>query len=414
MPFKSWAATDPGRMGAGNHDAWYANDEYGVYAVADGASAPAGEFAAQLVAQTIGENARELAAVAAAAATARDPSRGRREVFDQLQGLLERVNGDLHALVRDDANLKGAAATATVMLLAEEGIFLAHVGDTRAYVLRQGVLERLTEDHTMANDMVRSGKVSPDEVARFRFRNVVSRSLGPQPAVQVDVTYVDAQPGDLLLLCTDGLSDHTQEVDIVRVLREGGVMRPAARLCELANLGGGGDNVTAVVVALPPAREQSTVVAHLGAMQHSQRLDVLKHLFFCQHLTDDERAKVISYVHEQKAAAGQTIVRQNEPGSDLFLIVQGSLDVWVDGARVNTLGPGGHFGEIALVSGQARSATVVAREPVRLFRLGRDDFFDLSRRDQRVAVKMLWAFAQTLANRVTDLSKLVAQKKPGR
>ncbi|MEY4004669.1 MAG: hypothetical protein RLZZ221_765, partial [Verrucomicrobiota bacterium] len=102
------------------------------------------------------------------------------------------------------------------MVLTEEGIFLAHVGDTRAFVLRQGVLERLTEDHTLANDMVRSGKVSPGEVAHFRFRNVVSRSLGPQPAVQVDVTYVDAQPGDLLLLCTDGLSDHAQEGEIVR------------------------------------------------------------------------------------------------------------------------------------------------------------------------------------------------------
>jgi hypothetical protein len=143
-------------------------------------------------------------------------------------------------------------------------------------------------------------------------------------------------------------------------------------------------------------------------------LDALKHLFFCQHLTVDERGKVLSYVHEHKALAGKTIVRQGDPGSDLYLIVQGSLDVWVDGTKVNTMGPGGHFGEIALVSGQMRSATVVAREPVRLFRLGRDDFFDLSRRDQSVAVKMLWALAQSLATRVTDLSKQLAQKPPTR
>ena len=111
MTYKSWAATDPGRVGTANHDACFASDDFGVYAVVDGASAPAGEFAAQLVVQAIAEHAPDLAAAAAQCHTADDRSLARREAFDLLQGLLERINGDLHALVRDDQNLKGAAAT---------------------------------------------------------------------------------------------------------------------------------------------------------------------------------------------------------------------------------------------------------------------------------------------------------------
>lgn len=411
MNHRSWAATDAGRVQTDNHDGLFTSDEHGVYAVADGAGVSAGEFASLLTMQAVADASPELLSFVRKMDTASDPARARREVFDALQGLMERANTDLFTMARDDPNLKGASTTATMLLLAEGGAFIAHVGDTRAYLLRQGELQRLTQDHTLAEEMVRAGKLRREDTSSFRYRNVVSRALGERSVVQIDLAYVDAMPGDTFVLCTDGLSDYAAEPDIKKALTEGGVLRPATRLCELANLGGGGDNVTSVVVALPPLLENATMIADLGPIQHSVRLEALKHLFFCQHLNDDERMKVLRYVHEVRVAAGTTIVRQGEPGSDLYLVVQGALDVWVDGTRVNTLGPGGHFGEIALVSGQPRSATVVAREPVRLFRLGRDDFFDLSHRDQSVAVKMLWAFTQSLATRVTDLSKLVAKHK---
>ena len=411
MQHRSWASTDVGRVLTENYDGCLASDDFGVYAVADGSGVPAGEFASLLVMQAVAEAAPELHAAAQRMDSSEDPAKARRELFDVLQTLFERANTDLFGLARDDANLKGASTTATLLLLAETGAFLAHVGDTRAFLLRQGELQRLTEDHTLAEEMVRAGKLRREDAGTFRYKNVVSRTLGERAVVQVDVAYVDAMPGDTFVLCSDGLTDFAAEVDITRALTEGGVMRPALRLCELANQNGGGDNVTAVVLSLPRVQENSTIVAHLGSIQHTARLEALGQLFFCQHLTSDERMKVLRYVQEVRAAAGTTLVRQGEPGSDLYLVVQGALDVWVDSAKVHTIGPGGHFGEIALVSGQPRSATVVAREPVRLFRVGRDDFFDLSRRDQSVAVKMLWAFTQSLAARVMDLSKQVAARK---
>ncbi len=410
MAHRSWAATDLGRTLRENHDSLYANDQLGVYAVADGANVSAGEFAALLFIQAVTEAAPALSVAAKRMARCDDPGRARREIFDQLQSLFDRANSDLVQLSRDDANLRGATTTATLLLLSVDGAFLAHVGDSRMYLLRQGELQRLTEDHTLAEEMVRAGKISRDDAHTFRYRKVLSRAIGERPVLAVDLGYVDAMPGDTFLVCSDGLHESAQESDICKVLTEGGVQRPASRLCELANSSGGPDNVTCIVISLARVSEPATMIHELAPIQHNARLAALGQLFFCKHLTDDERMKVLRYVQEVRVLAGTTIVREGDAGSDLYLVVQGSLDVWVGGTKVNTMTAGQHFGEIALVSGQPRSATVVARDPARLFRIGRDDFFDLSRRDQSVAVKMLWAFTQSLAQRVTDLSRQVAQK----
>jgi len=392
-----------------NHDGLFCSDEFGVYAVTDGASSEAGEFASRFMLQALTDRVPALHRAAAATAHAEDPSRARRAVFDALHSLIEQANTELYGWSRDDPNLRGAATTVTVVVLAPAGAFVGHVGDSRAYVQRGGRLQRLTEDHTLAEEMVRVGKLRREETGSFRYRNVVARTLGDRPLIKADLHYVDANAGDTFLLCTDGLCDYVADPDIEGSLAELGVLRPAQRLVDLALRQGGGDNVTAVVVSLAPASELETRIAMVEPSFHPTRqLELLGHLFFCQHLTSDERMKVLRYVHEVQVQAGGIVVRQGEAGQDLYLVVQGCVEVVVDGTRVTTIQTGGHFGEIALVSGQKRSATVLAKENTRLFRIGREDFFDLSQRDQGVAVKMLWAFTQSLAGRVTQLSRVVA------
>lgn len=418
---RSWTATDPGRVQTDNEDCSYASDELGLYAVMDGVGGPAGEFASRMAAQLLKDEAPTLRLQVEACLT--DPDAGRRKVFDLVHALLEKIANEIYGLSQSDPNLQGAATTLTLALLGGDGAFLAHVGDSRCYVLREDSIQRLTEDHTLAQELLRSGRLKPDETSGFRYRNVVARTLGDKPSVEADLGYVDVAPGDLLVLCTDGVSDYLTEPGLQRALADAGLHKPAQRLVDLALRAGGSDNATAVVVQFAPADDaiRATTTRPLSPnalgpavkdapFLHTLKLEMLGHLFFCQHLTQDERLKVLRYVHEVQKLAGEPIVRQGDEGQDLFLVVQGSVDVWVDGAQVTTLGPGAHFGEIALVSGQRRTATVVAREPVRLFRLSRDDFFHLSQRDQAVAVKMLWAFSQTLASRVTDLSQKLASR----
>ena len=124
--------------------------------------------------------------------------------------------------------------------------------------------------------------------------------------------------------------------------------------------------------------------------------------------------KVLRYVHEIRAQSGETVVKQGEDGQDLYLVIDGTLDVSVDGVVVTSVKPGDHFGEIALVRGQRRTAEVVVRESARLFRISRQGFSDLCEKDRNVAIKVLWAFTQSLAKRVVDLSQDVVDQRRSR
>jgi protein phosphatase len=413
MSLRSSAATDPGRVEKENRDGCFAGDVHGVYAVADGVGEAPGEFAARLFLKLVQEGASHLADTVRRAQHESDPARGRRDVLEAIARLFETANTDIYGWGRESAELRGAATTATLALLDGQGVFLAHVGDSRAYLVSGGACKQLTQDHTMAEELVRVGQLCKEETGNFRYRNVVSRTLGERAVCRPDLTYVDVAPGDTLLLTTDGVTDFASERAILDLLQERGTPgRTAERIVDLALKCGSTDNATAVVVQVPEDTQPKTTVSQIGQpFAHTVKLDFIGTLFFCQHLTPDERMKVLRYVHEVQALPGTVVFQQGEVGQDLFLVVQGQLEVTVDGQKVTTIGPGGHFGEIALVSGQPRSATVVAKEPTRLFRLTRDDFFDLSQRDQAVAVKMLWSFSQTLSSRVTDLSRQVAGYK---
>ncbi len=411
MPGKSTAKTDPGLVRARNEDLVWADDGYGLYALADGVGGEsAGDLASRIAIDAVRLAGAELSElIAKADRSGRDAER--RAVFDRLTAAVEAANDEVFRRSREDESLRGMMTTLTVVALAQQAAFVAHIGDSRLYLVRDGHMDQLTVDHTLAEELIRAGRVQRDELQSFRFRNVLSRAIGERSRPQVDLLYVDLRDDDLLLLCSDGLTDFVAEVDIVRSLQEG--HEPAAQaLVDMANDHGGGDNVSSIVVRFEAGRDPTTQVTVAPGIEHTAKLDLLDGLPFCQHLSADERMKVLRYVHDVVCEAGREIFAQGDEGQDFYLVVEGSLDVLVGGARVNVLQAGSHFGEIALVSGTPRSATVVAREPTRLFRISREGFYDLGQKDQAIAVKMLWSFSQSLAHRVTALSEeLVSARK---
>lgn len=408
---RSSGATHAGLVKTDNADGFVADDHAGLYAVADGSSGPPGEFAARLFLQAAEQQSSHLAQCAAAALRDSDPGRGRRSVLDALTEFFQNTNSEIYTWSRERPELRGATTTGTLVLLDGRGAYIAHVGDSRVYVQHRTELRQWTTDHTMAEELVRLGQLKRSEADSFRYRSVVSRILGERALCRPDLGYVDVAPGDRVLLCTDGLTDYVVERDIGALLLTN-TADHGQPLVDLALHHGGKDNVTAVVATVVETLEPRTVVTAVsGTFQPTENLDLLAGLSFCQHLSRDELMKVLRYVHEVQLLPGAVVFREGEEGQDLYLVVQGKLQVEVDRQPVTQIGPGSHFGEIALVSGQPRSATVIAREPTRLLRLSRDDFYDLSQRDQGVAVKMLWSFTQTLAGRVTELSKEVAEFK---
>ncbi len=410
MGGRSFARTDPGLVRGRNEDAVFVDDALGVYVVADGVGGEAaGDLASRIAIEAVRKAAPNLAKLMRAAD--RDGDEGaRRAVFDALAATVEAANREIYERACEDEALRGMMSTVTIALVGRAAACVAHVGDSRLYLIRDGHMDQISVDHTLAEELIRAGRVSREQLASFRFRNVLSRALGERATIAADLLYVDLRHGDALLLCSDGLTDFVAEVDILRALLQPSA-DPASMLVDLANDHGGADNVAAIVVQVTVVAEPITQVSLAPATVHTEKLDLLGSLDFCAHLSSEERMKVLRYVHEVDVPAGETIVRQGESGQDFFLVVDGSLEVFVDGQRVHALAAGGSFGEIALVSGAPRSATVRAVVPTRLFRVSRDGFYDLGQKDQAIAVKILWSIAQSLAMRVTDLSQALVDSR---
>lgn len=252
------ALTDTGRRRLDNEDAFVL--EPPLFAVADGmGGAQAGELAARLAVTTFEQ----------AGSAARDPA--------SLAELLRLANERIFERATSDATAAGMGTTATVVTVDERAgsVTLAHVGDSRAYRIRGGVLERLTEDHSLVAELVRGGTITEDEALVHPARSVITRVLGTDPTVEVDTRTTDLAPGDVVVLCSDGLSGMVRDDAILSLVTGAeGPAEATEALVAAANAAGGDDNVTVVVFEVlegdppeRPAREPApeTTVAPVGA-----------------------------------------------------------------------------------------------------------------------------------------------------
>jgi serine/threonine protein phosphatase PrpC len=231
-------ATDPGRRRRHNEDAYVCQPP--LYAIADGmGGAQAGEVASGLAAAVLGEGGGD----------------GRGE--SRVTWLIQEANRRVYRRSSEDAAASGMGTTMTVALVDPQdgSIALGHVGDSRAYRVRGGELEQLTDDHSLVGELVRSGKLSAEEAEVHPQRSVITRAVGTEPEVDVDTFTVRFEPGDLYLLCSDGLTDMVSDREILALLAEAEDLDRAARsLVEAANAGGGEDNITVVLFTVDEDR----------------------------------------------------------------------------------------------------------------------------------------------------------------
>jgi len=224
-------ATDPGRKRRRNEDSYVLDPP--LFAVADGmGGAQAGEVASRLAAAAFREyhEADELPA------------------GERLAAIVQEANRRIYERAREDAQASGMGTTVTSALLEGDRLVLGHVGDSRAYLLRGDEVTQLTDDHSLVADLVRSGRLTPQEAEAHPQRSVITRALGTDPEVDVDAIAVDARPGDVFLLCSDGLTTMVADDAILRIVQDAASLEDAAReLVRAANRGGGEDNVTVIL-----------------------------------------------------------------------------------------------------------------------------------------------------------------------
>ena len=231
---RTTCVTDKGRRRLRNEDAYVCSPP--LFAVADGmGGAQAGELASRLAATSLEEFTQAHGDLTAA-------------------DLVQEANARIYRRSQEDPAAAGMGSTITVALVdgTAGAVSLAHVGDSRAYLLRGGSLEQLTADHSLVAELVRSGRLTEEEAENHPQRSVITRVLGTDPDVDVDTLTVLAEPGDLFLLCSDGLTAMLRDEDILQLLEaaDGDPDQAARALVDAANRAGGDDNITVVAFEL--------------------------------------------------------------------------------------------------------------------------------------------------------------------
>jgi PPM family protein phosphatase len=249
--------SDTGRQRRANEDSFFVRAP--LFVVADGmGGAQAGEVASRLAAETFASGL---------------PDDGTSE--QRLETRVREANARIHELSQEDRALNGMGTTLTAAYLDGDELALAHVGDSRAYLLRDGELSRLTRDHTLVEELVRRGELTEQEAAEHPQRSIITRALGPEPDIDIDLHTHRARAGDVVLLCSDGLTGMIGEDEVADILARAGSLGDAGRaLVAAANDAGGRDNITVVLFRLESVGD-STSVAGAGARSSAARDETL-------------------------------------------------------------------------------------------------------------------------------------------
>jgi PPM family protein phosphatase len=246
MRLRVGAATDIGRVRDQNEDVYVSRAEQGLFVVCDGmGGAPAGEVASQVAATAIVEQLN-------GSVTANGAQKGDRGFLDQTKRLADAVrrsNAIVYRQAQQNANQAEMGTTVVGAWIQDQIVSVAHVGDSRAYLWHDDRLEALTRDHSLAEAEVRAGVLEPEESRISHHQNVLVRALGREPDVEVDLAEIPVQPGDYLLLCSDGLTRMVPEGTLAQTIDE---LREPQSICDAlihaANRNGGADNITVIVV----------------------------------------------------------------------------------------------------------------------------------------------------------------------
>jgi protein phosphatase len=244
MKTRVFGLTDIGRRRESNQDQLLVDDDAGIYAVADGMGGhAAGEVASQIAIEALADGM--------GGGSWKPQTASREEIVGRLRNAFEEGNRRICESVVSRGEWRGMGTTIVALVAAGDRALIGHVGDSRAYLLRDGRLHRLTNDHSWVSEQVRLGLLTDEEAHKHPMRNIITRALGNREELEIDVTEESFQDGDVFLLCSDGLSSMLSDEEILGTLCESSEDPETAcrALVEQANDRGGDDNITVVVIS---------------------------------------------------------------------------------------------------------------------------------------------------------------------
>lgn len=403
------AATDKGRARTRNEDHFLLDPALGLAVVCDGMGGhAAGGVASALAVKSFRE------AILARKQLLRDyidcenapVEVTKHEVASLLQLAANEASRAVHQEASRDAAKRGMGTTLVAVLVLANHAFVVHVGDSRAYISRQGELEQLTRDHTVYNELIRRRKLPGSAVQEVAPKNALTRAVGVYEHCEAETLVIDVAEGDRILLCSDGLYRYFEgaegSVDELRVALFGvDGQHVADDLVARANELGGKDNITAAVVTLGRAGDYDSQV--LVSLSAKRRALAQSRLFAL--LDERELLRVLSVTEVQSFYPGGVIIEQDTVGAEMYVVLSGSVAVCRAGSQVAELSAGEHFGEMALLRDRPRCAHAHAVTLTELLVIPRESFFNLLRSEPELGMKLLWQFTSVLADRLAETTR---------
>jgi serine/threonine protein phosphatase PrpC/CRP-like cAMP-binding protein len=397
-----WPLTDVGRIRDHNEDAFLVDEKMNLFVVADGMGGhAAGEVASNVAVHALRNTLKQEQDLLDNFEKGVANAAGRLDVLRLLEQGVLRACTAVYEEAQKDPGKRGMGTTLVALLVVGSRGFIAHVGDSRIYMVRNQSVHQLTKDHSLINELLARGRIKPDQIDKLQFKNAMTRAVGVYESVEVDTLDFDVLAGDRFLLCSDGLCNYTEDADIGRVFTENPDEQAARKFVDFANRAGGEDNITAVVVKVPDLAAGLDRLAE----EVNLKLETLHAMPLFRYLTYQELVRVMNLADVRSYGRSEPVVREGEDGEEMFIVLRGNARVHTGDALIVNLGPGQHFGEMSLIDRSPRSASVTSEDESTMMVIARKDFFDIVRKDHDVAVKLLWSFLGVLSERLRRTSR---------
>ena len=408
MQLDFWAATDVGKKRTHNEDNFLVDKKLHIFVVADGMGGhAAGEVASSLCVRQVRDAIAKNQDILKQSLEHDTPAL-RSQILHLLEHSVQDACSTIYHKAQKEQEKRGMGTTCTLLMVVGNRGFMAHVGDSRMYLMRQGKIHQMSDDHSLINELVKRGKLKLEEIDSSPYRdykNAVTRAVGVYESVEVDTLDFDILPGDQFHLCSDGLHAYLNDKNMTQILSRPDTKEATEMFIDMANRGGGHDNITAVVVRVAGAEEED-----IRSKELSLKINVLKGMPIFRYLSYRELVRLMNITQVRRFEEGEVIIEEGTDGEELFILLEGKAKLSKAGSYITTLEQGDHFGEMALVDSAPRSATIAAEGHARLMIITRTDFYEIIRNESKLSVKLLWSFVQVLTDR---LRKTTAQLSGG-
>ncbi|QDT06643.1 Serine/threonine phosphatase stp [Rubripirellula lacrimiformis] len=385
-----------GRVRTGNEDSFLIDESIGLYMVCDGMGGHAsGEVASERAIAFASQYIQERKSILA---TAGKSPGGYFQVVEMLEQAIQFANDQLYRLGMVLAGHQGMGTTLTLVLVLDAKAIMGHVGDSRLYVIRDDRVHQLSTDHTLANEMISQGQLSPDAPELDRYSHVLTRAIGTRGTVEVETLLFDLFPDDVCVLCSDGLSNYLPAAARLGELVDRQWLQSApSALIEYAMNAGGSDNITAITLLARPGDDPTG-----GPEDLRRRLKLLKDSFLCKGLSESRAMRLLNHSDLVCASAGQRLAVKNGPDAGVYFIHKGRIALETpDGREVELVSPS-YFGETMLLRGGNPLSSAIISEDAELQFISRRRFDALSRRFPKLGRQLYKNLATEICRRYCD------------